>query len=413
MTLAAVCKEELKKFECACQNNSINFETIQHALDSLFLVKSELPNELQFLELLDAFADHFATSCDESVRQMAFHLLFPCGFNVNPVRERFLISLTELAICVGLAPLLDLVAVWLKGQIFIICQSISTKDCVLSTERLFEATRPVSNFVRKIFESLLTVRGMQEVCRNLLENGNFSDVSVFEKPFINLLRLSPPLVSALVSGATLVYSAPFLQDEPEFHPPPMVVEILIIWLKWSHSQSVRQDWASFDWKAYFSVNPPRFLDKPKVKGQDWPLLLSEAWHPVRGLVWLTLLSSNCKNLSESVASLTSEMHCILLENFSVPLNRAKLIRGSSGIVSDLQPIMWRLKFPSEVETLLKRFGTAKSKLSDLCLIRICELISISWRSERLLECNSGGISKALKPFSSERIVQVTQHCLGI
>lgn len=114
MSLAAICKEELKKLECACQNNSVNFETVQHALDSLFLVKSELPNELQFLELLDAFADHFATSCDENIRRMAFHLLFPCGFNVNPLRERFLISLTEVAICVGLAPLLDLVAVWLK-----------------------------------------------------------------------------------------------------------------------------------------------------------------------------------------------------------------------------------------------------------------------------------------------------------
>ncbi|VDO04090.1 unnamed protein product [Rodentolepis nana] len=400
MTLAAVCKEELKKFECACQNNSINFETIQHALDSLFLVKSELPNELQFLELLDAFADHFATSCDENARRMAFHLLFPCGFNVNPVRERFLIGLTELAICVGLAPLLDLIAIWLKGQILIICQSISSaKDNVLSTERLFEATRPVSNFIRKVFESLLTVKGMQEVCKNLRESGNFSDVSVFEKPFINLLRLSPPLVSALVSGATLVYSAPFLQDEVEFYPPPMVLEILIIWLKWNHLQSVRQDWASFDWKAYFSVNPPRFLDKPKVKGQDWPLLLSEAWHPVRGLAWLTILSSNCKDLSESAASLISEIHCIILENLAVPLNRANLIRGSSGIIPDLHPIMWRLKFPSEIETLLKRFGTVKCKLSDLGLIRICELISIN------------RISKALKPFSSEKIVQVTQQIL--
>lgn len=114
MTIASACKEELKKFECACRDNSINFETIQHALDSLFLVNGEIPNELEFLELLDAFADHFATSCDENVRRMVFHLLFPCGFNVNPIRERFLISLTELAICVGLAPLLDLVAVWLK-----------------------------------------------------------------------------------------------------------------------------------------------------------------------------------------------------------------------------------------------------------------------------------------------------------
>lgn len=71
----------------------------------------------------------------------------------------------------------------------------------------------------------------------------------------------------------------------------MVIEILLIWLRGSQSQAVRQDWTVVDWKGFFLTNPPRFLDMSKVKGQDWPLLLAEAWHPVRGLVWLTILSS--------------------------------------------------------------------------------------------------------------------------
>ncbi len=45
---------------------------------------------------------------------MVFHLLFPCSLNVNPLREEFLIKLTQLAMCVGLTPILDLVAVRLK-----------------------------------------------------------------------------------------------------------------------------------------------------------------------------------------------------------------------------------------------------------------------------------------------------------
>ena len=73
-----------------------------------------------------------------------------------------------------------------------------------------EATRSVSNFVRCIFDSLMTVCGMSETCKNLHENPDFSDSTVFEKPFINLLRLSPLLVSALVSGVTLTYSTPFI-----------------------------------------------------------------------------------------------------------------------------------------------------------------------------------------------------------
>lgn len=115
MTVASNCRDALRSFECACRDKTINFETIQHMLDKLFLVNDEVPNEIESLELLDAFADHFSTTCEEEeVRRMVFHLLFPCGFNVNPLREQFLIKLTQLAICVGLTPLLDLIAVWLK-----------------------------------------------------------------------------------------------------------------------------------------------------------------------------------------------------------------------------------------------------------------------------------------------------------
>ena len=114
MTIASTCRDALRSFECACEDKKINFETIQHMLDKLFLVNGEVPNEIENLELLDAFADHFTTPCEEEVRREVFHLLFPCGFNVNPLREEFLIKLTQLAICVGLIPLLDLVAVWLK-----------------------------------------------------------------------------------------------------------------------------------------------------------------------------------------------------------------------------------------------------------------------------------------------------------
>ena len=112
----------------------------------------------------------------------------------------------------------------------------------------------------------------------------------------------------------------------------MVIEILLIWLRGSQSQAVRQDWTVVDWKGFFLTNPPRFLDMSKVKGQDWPLLLAEAWHPVRGLVWLTILSSflyvfsplpfrmkhfsslfSSRDLSESCASLLADLHCVLLE----------------------------------------------------------------------------------------------------
>lgn len=175
----------------------------------------------------------------------------------------------------------------------------------------------------------------------------------------------------------------------EFLPPPMVIEILIIWLKWSSSQATRQDWESFDWRAFFISNPPRFLDKLKVKGQDWPLLISEAWHPVRGLVWLSILSSTHKDLGEPLTSLLSELHGVLLENFARPHSRAKHGRNSGGIIPEMPPLMWRLKFVSEIDPLLKRFGSSKSNLSDLFLARICELISLSWRSDRLLECDFG------------------------
>lgn len=217
-----------------------------------------------------------------------------------------------------------------------------------------------------------------------------------------------------------------------------MLEILIIWLKWSQSQSIRQDWASFDWKAYFVTNPPRFLDKSKVKGQDLSILLSEAWHPIRGLVWLTVLSSNCKDLGEPVTSLISELHCILLENFAIPVTRPKHGRNSSGVASDVFSIMWCLKFPSEMDPLLRRFGSSKTKCSELCLVRMCELISVCWRNGRLLECDLGrffaclfyaipkplidffilfliigDVSGALRPFSTEKIVQVVQQSLRI
>ncbi|KAL5103178.1 hypothetical protein TcWFU_007248 [Taenia crassiceps] len=362
-------------------------------LDKLFLVNGEVPNDLESLELLDAFADHFTTTCEEEVRRMVFHLLFPCGFNVNPLREQFLIRLTQLAICVGLTPLLDL------GQIFLVIQSLSSsKDYCLLDERLVEAARPVSSFIRRIFDSLITVDGMSEVCKDLHENADFSDPAVFEKPFINLLRLSPLFVSALVSGVTLAYSTPFIQG---------VV-----------STSIGD--RSLDYLAEKQSGAGRSsgLDRSRlenVKGQDWPLLLAEAWHPVRGLVWLTVLSSNCQDLSESVASLLAELHCELLENFTTPLNRGKHSRNSSGMPSDMVPTMWRLKFPTEIEPLLCRFGTvfAEGACSELFLIRISELLFISWRSGRLLECDSGDVSNALRPFSSEKIIQILQQGLRI
>ncbi|CUT99461.1 EGF type aspartate asparagine hydroxylation site [Echinococcus multilocularis] len=416
MAIAAACRDSLQSFECACRDNTINFETIQHMLDKLFLVSGEVPNDLESLELLDAFADHFTTTCEEEVRRMVFHLLFPCGFNVNPLREQFLIRLTQLAICVGLTPLLDLVAVWLKGQIFLVIQSLSSsKDYCLLDERLVEAARPVSSFIRRIFDSLMTVDGMSEVCKDLHENADFSSAAIFDKPFINLLRLSPLFVSALVSGVTLAYSTPFIQGEKELFPPPLVLEILIIWLKSSPAQIVRQDWTTVDWKTFFLSNPPRFLDMSKVKGQDWPLLLAEAWHPVRGLVWLTVLSSNCRDLSEPVASLLAELHCELLENFATPLNRGKHSRNSSGMATDMVPIMWRLKFSTELKPLLSRFGAvfAEGVCSELFLIRIAELLFICWRSGRLLECDSGDVSNALRPFSSEGIIQIVEQGLRI
>ncbi|EUB57487.1 hypothetical protein EGR_07652 [Echinococcus granulosus] len=405
MAIAAACRDSLQSFECACRDNTINFETIQHMLDKLFLVNGEVPNDLESLELLDAFADHFTTTCEEEVRRMVFHLLFPCGFNVNPLREQFLIRLTQLAICVGLTPLLDLVAVWLKGQIFLVIQSLSSsKDYCLLDERLVEAARPVSSFIRRIFDSLMTVDGMSEVCKDLHENADFSNAAIFDKPFINLLRLSPLFVSALVSGVTLAYSTPFIQGEKELFPPPLVIEILIIWLKSSPAQVVRQDWTTVDWKTFFLSNPPRFLDMSKVKGQDWPLLLAEAWHPFYHQIG-----------TDIGVFLDFRRFEVELSNFATPLNRGKHSRNSSGMAADMVPIMWRLKFSTELKPLLSRFGAvfAEGVCSELFLIRIAELVFICWRSGRLLECDSGDVSNALRPFSSEGIIQIVEQGLRI
>lgn len=56
---------------------------------------------------------------------MVFHLLFPCSANVNHLREEFLVKLAQLAICIGLTPILDLVAIRLKVFPIFLYQQLS------------------------------------------------------------------------------------------------------------------------------------------------------------------------------------------------------------------------------------------------------------------------------------------------
>uniref|UniRef100_A0A0V0JB12 Uncharacterized protein n=1 Tax=Schistocephalus solidus TaxID=70667 RepID=A0A0V0JB12_SCHSO len=130
MALSAKCREFLSEFECACREKKLIFEGLSQKLDNICLadgevvllvyhkVFSQMPNELQRIEILDALAMHFTSSCDEETSRTAFHLLFPYGPNISPLRENFLILLVELALCLGLAPILDLAAIRLKVSSF-------------------------------------------------------------------------------------------------------------------------------------------------------------------------------------------------------------------------------------------------------------------------------------------------------
>lgn len=75
------------------------------------------------------------------------------------------------------------------------------------------------------------------------------------------------------------------------YPPALILEILIIWLKFSQSQASRHDWASVDWEAFLLTSPPLFLEDIKTKRHELPALIAGAWPPARGIVWLTVLSS--------------------------------------------------------------------------------------------------------------------------
>ncbi|VDD79707.1 unnamed protein product [Mesocestoides corti] len=152
---------------------------------------------------------------------------------------------------------------------------------------------------------------------------------------------------------------------------------------------MRQDWSSVDWKAFFLKNPPRFLEKPKIKGHDLPLLLSESWSPAHGLVWLTVLSPISRGPNEQRAKVLAELHCELLEVLAVPIPRGKHLRGSGGMVLEPPSSTWRLKFSTDIEPLFHYLASEKlgSCAGTLPLLRLVELLQTSWHSGRLLECN--------------------------
>ncbi len=85
-------------------------------------------------------------------------------------------------------------------------------------------------------------------------------------------------------------------------PSPLILDILLIWLKASQSQALRQDWAAVDWEAFLVNAPPRFLEEIKTKRHELPKLIAEAWPPARGIAWLTVISTNRLDLLLSYSS---------------------------------------------------------------------------------------------------------------
>ncbi len=80
-----------------------------------------------------------------------------------------------------------------------------------ANDKLVEASRHVSRFVRRIIEGPLSVKGLPSACKEVKQELKFSDSTAFEKPFLNLLRISPLFASALVSALTLTYTVAYIK----------------------------------------------------------------------------------------------------------------------------------------------------------------------------------------------------------
>ncbi len=112
---------------------------------------------------------------------------------------------------------------------------------------------------------------------------------------------------------------------------------------------------------------------------------------------------------------------------SAQVSRGKHSRSSSGAPVDVSTVTWKLNFPNDIVPLVEYFGApTEDGKAQLGLLRLAELIQVSWQSGRLTECDSskflfdkfydyfphlGGITAALKPFSSDRVIEII--CQGL
>ncbi|VDL85196.1 unnamed protein product [Schistocephalus solidus] len=394
-----------------------------------------MPNELQRIEILDALAMHFTSSCDEETSRTAFHLLFPYGPNISPLRENFLILLVELALCLGLAPILDLAAIRLKAQIHSAVQSVPTD--IKPGELPIPAAPAANKFVRRVISETLSIPGLSASCRSILQSHDLADITNAEHPLLNLPRVSPLFTSALVSGITLLYLEALTHSDKLQRPlpPPVLLELLLVWLRTARLRNSRSDWTSVDWELVLSKTSFRFIEPPvtatsRTENINFPLGIADAWPPARGLCWWIIAMAKQANQikrddlevspKDAINRLFSELHCEFLECFSFPPARGKFSRGGGSGAFDFFPVPWRLQLAMDLVPLTNYLSDITFTYEEaaeghpmyrLAVLRFAELVYIAWMNDRLVTCDADEVRSLLKPFTSDKAVKLI--CSGL
>ncbi|BHF75976.1 hypothetical protein SprV_0501907400 [Sparganum proliferum] len=329
----------------------------------------------------------------------------------------------------------DLAAVRLKAQIYSAMHSVSPD--LNSGELPIPVVPSVNKFVRRITSETLAIPGLSASCRAILQSHDLADTTNAEHPLLNLPRLSPLFTSALVSGITLFYLEAYTHSDKLQRPlpPPVLLELLLVWLRTARLRNSRSDWTSVDWESLLSKISLRFLEPPvsatsRTENANFPHNIADAWPPARGLCWWTIVMAKQATQirrddsdvspKDTINRLFSELHCEFLECFSFPPTRGKFSRGGGAGAFDFFPVPWRLQLSADLLPLANYLGGTTSSCEEaregrpihrLAVLRFAELVHIAWMNDRLVNCDADEVANLLRPFASEKAVKLI--CNGL
>ncbi|VDK81785.1 unnamed protein product [Dibothriocephalus latus] len=306
-----------------------------------------------------------------------------------------------------------------------------------SGELPIPAAPAVKKFVRRVISETLAIPGLSVSCRTILQSHDLADITNAEHPLLNLPRVSPLFTSALVSGITLFYLEALTRGDTRQRslPPPVLLELLLVWLRTARLRNSRSDWTSVDWELLLSKTSPRFLEPPlatasRTENTNFSLSTADAWPPARGLCWWTIAMAKQANQlrrddfevspKDTINRLFSELHCEFLECFSFPPPRGKFSRGGGSGAFDFFPVPWHLQLSADLLPLtnyLSDITVTCEELGEgrpthrLAVLRFAELVYIAWMNDRLTNCDADEVRSLLKPFASEKAVKLI--CSGL